>query len=79
MKAKLPKSVQKYFWGDNLSQLNWNENKKYIIEKILDKGDSKSIKWLFKKVNKKEVKNNLSEYNLSPMSKNFWEIYLEDK
>jgi len=76
MQQKLPKQVNKYFWGDDLNQLNWQKHKKYIIKTLLEKGDLESLSWMFKKVNKKEVKKILPSLKLSSKSTNFWNLYL---
>lgn len=77
MTSNLPGYVQKYFWGDDLSQLNWPEHKEYITATLLEKGDVKAVKWLFKKQNKIELKEKLDNYDLSPKSKNFWNKYFK--
>lgn len=76
MKTSLPKYVQKYFWGDDLSQLNWENNQKYISKTLLEKGDQKAVSWLFKRTTKKNLKKQLPEFKLDPKSENFWRLYL---
>jgi hypothetical protein len=76
MKTLIPGYIKKYFWGDDLSQLSWPDHKQYICKTILEKGDKKAVLWLFKKINKTELKKMLAFFNLDPTSKNFWEIYL---
>lgn len=77
MSSLLPKYVAKYFWGDDLSQLNWQDHHDYISQTILNQGDIEAINWLFKKVDKKELKTKLSSFQLNPKSENFWKLYLE--
>lgn len=72
----LPVEAQKYFWGDDLSDLSWEEHSNYIIQTLLEKGDSASLRWLFAKVSKDEVQKRLSDLHLQPKSSNFWKIYL---
>jgi hypothetical protein len=72
----IPDNVKKYFWGDDLSDLSWEKNKKYIIQTLLDKGDLASWRWLFTQVSKSEVQKLLPELRLQPKSSNFWKIYL---
>lgn len=74
--TKIPPYVAKYFWGDNLKDLSWDEHKEYIVQTILEKGDRKSIAWLFSKLSKKKIKEDLPNLKLTPKSKNFWFIYL---
>ncbi len=72
----IPTYVQKYFWGDDLNNLNWQNHKKYITQTILDKGDSDSVSWLLKQTSKQELKQQIPQLILSPKSRNFWELYL---
>ena len=75
-KNSLPKYVRKYFWGDNLKQLNWDKHQQYIIKTILEKGDRKSVKWIFSHLTKQRLKKSLPKFKLSLKSKNFWNLYL---
>jgi hypothetical protein len=72
----LPVEAQKYFWGDDLSDLSWEKHKNYIIQTLLEKGDLASIHWLFNKVSKNEIQALLPDLHLQPKSSNFWKIYL---
>lgn len=76
MKSHLPTDITKYFWGDDLTQLSWENHQKYIIQTILEKGNKDSIIWLFSKINKKNILKQIPKLKLSQKSKNFWEIYL---
>lgn len=76
MKNSLPKYVQKYFWGDDLSKLNWEKHQSYIIKTLLEKGDQKAVSWLLRKTDKQELKKQISKLNLDPKSENFWKLYL---
>lgn len=75
-KQSIPSFLKQYFWGDDLSQLNINDNQKYIIQTILENGDNKAIRWLFSVVNKQVILTFLSTLKLSKKSANFWQIYL---
>jgi hypothetical protein len=76
MKTQFPTQLHSYFWGDNLAELDWYKHKKYIIQTLLDKGNSDALKWLFKNTSREELKNLLPQLKLQPKSSNFWEIYL---
>jgi len=78
MGMKLPSYLTKYFWGDNLSQLSWDQHKSYITETVLEKGDKKAVGWLFSKEGKTEIKKYLPKLKISPKSDNFWNLYLND-
>jgi len=73
---KLPISVTKYFWGDELANLNWERNRDYITKTILEKGDMESVKWLIENVDRGYLKQVVKEKKLDQKSKIFWSLYL---
>jgi len=77
MKNVLPVYTQKYFWGDDLTQLNWEDHQAYITQTLLDKGDIDAVGWLMNQVSSEELKNQIDHLQLSEKSRNFWEIYLK--
>lgn len=76
MSGTIPAQVKKYFWGDDLAQLNWQDHQQYITQTLLERGGKQSISWLFDQVSRKDVQKMLPSLKLSPKSRNFWEIYL---
>ena len=76
MVSDIPLQTKKYFWGDDLSQLNWQDHKPYIVQTLLNKGDSESVSWLLRQTTRSDILNMLSTLNLDSKSNNFWKIYL---
>ncbi|MBU1085421.1 MAG: hypothetical protein ABIJ43_01325 [Candidatus Beckwithbacteria bacterium] len=76
MDKTLPSQAKKYFWGDDLSQLNWNQHENYITQTLLNQGDSKSISWLLKQKTSKDLLKMISSLKLTPKTRNFWKLYL---
>jgi len=76
METFLPKNLHKYFWGDDLDELNWQDHQKYIVQTILEKGDKEAASWLLSKTGKSQLLEKLPELRLSPKSLNFWNLYL---
>ena len=74
----IPPFAAKYFWGDNLQDLDLQNHKKYIIQTLLDKGNQESLHWLFSVFDKKAIKQLLPGLKLSKKSANFWAVYLLD-
>ena len=74
--SQLPEFITPYFWGDNLQQLDFSKNKKYILQTLLERGNQKTIRWLFATLDKDSVKNMLPTMKLSKKSANFGNIYL---
>lgn len=76
MTNAIPPQVKKFFWGDDLSQLSWQNHRQYIIQTLLNKGDEESIAWLLQKIDSKQLRNMLSKIKLDSKSANFWRLYL---
>ena len=72
----LPQCVLKFFWGDDLRDLNWENHKDYIAKTLLEKGDKDALRWLFERTDKSFLKKIVHEKRLDKKSENFWNIYL---
>lgn len=72
----LPSYIRQYFWGDDIKQLNINENQKYITQTLLEIGNNDALRWLFSTIDKQTIKNFLPTLKLSKKSAHFWNIYL---
>lgn len=75
-RSSIPSHVLKYFWGDNLDELDLQRNNSYIIQTLLEKGDQKAIKWLFSTLSQDAVRDVLPVVKLSKRSAQFWNLYL---
>lgn len=72
----LPQDVLKYFWGDSLDELSWENNREHITKTLLEKGDTAALAWLFERTDKNYLKEIVKKNNLDKKSENFWNIYL---
>jgi hypothetical protein len=43
---KLPKKLYKYFWDVEPEKIDLKKNGPYVLERILDWGDTKDVRWL---------------------------------
>jgi len=57
----IPKFLQPYLWSYDLSQMNTKEDKVIIITQVLNFGDKRAIKWLFKTYTIPEIKSVLKK------------------
>ena len=74
---KLPLSFKKYFWNVDFSELNLEENSFFIITRILEYGDIKSLCWLFRHTNRGQIEEVIMKSReLSPKTANFWSLFL---
>ena len=75
MDQDIPSQAKKYFWGDDLSQLDFRSHQRYIIQTLLNKGDVNAISWLFGSVGVDTIKTMLPQLKLDEKSRNYWNIY----
>ncbi|MBU3918468.1 hypothetical protein KKC63_00965 [Patescibacteria group bacterium] len=71
---------QTLFWDIDPKTIDKKKHSQYIIERILEFGSDKNVKWLFNTYNtdllKKVVKQSRS---LSPKTKSLWNLILNNK
>jgi len=73
------KDLWRFFWDTNPSCLDLQQNKTYIIERLLELGDEKAIRWLLKKYPRAEiVEVMVSSRSVSPKSRSYWRLILEE-
>jgi hypothetical protein len=66
------------FWDSSVDKIDIKTHKKYIIERILEYGDTGPVKWMFETYPLKEVKKVLKESRaLSKKSSDFWRSVLK--
>lgn len=79
----LPKNLKKYFWDVDFKQVDWKSNPEFVIARLLEYGDVKSIQWLLRTFNAEEIKKVIFIHRgFSPKSANFWKLFFninEDK
>lgn len=74
----IPSHLKPFFWDTDLAQINPIRNRRYIIERILEFGDERAVRWLFSCFSDAEIKKVLdSSPRISAKSKEFWRIVLE--
>lgn len=73
----IPKFLKKYFWDTDFRKLNKKDHSYFIVERILEHGDEKAIKWMRHNFGLAEIRAVLtSSRNLSSRSANFWQLIL---
>lgn len=70
-----PKFLKRYFWDVNFSELSKGNYNSFIIERILEYGDEKAVKWMKNNFDLTEIKDVIyKSKNLSQKSANFWQL-----
>jgi hypothetical protein len=53
---KLPKFLDKYFWDVEFKNIRLESHKVYILRRILEYGDERAVRWMWKNFKKSEIK-----------------------
>ncbi|HCS49953.1 MAG TPA: hypothetical protein DIW61_17580 [Candidatus Aminicenantes bacterium] len=65
------------FWDTDSSRLDLQQNKEYIIERVLELGDEKAVSWLVSRYPRSEIKKVLAaSRRISRKSANYWSLVL---
>jgi len=76
-KIKIPREFKKYFWDIDLSAADPKKQGVYILERLLEYGDSRAIKWLKDFYGLKLIKGVVAKSRkLSPKTVNYWRLVL---
>ena len=71
---------QSLFWDINPKTLNIKKHAAYIIERIMELGRDKEVKWLWQTYDKPRLKKVASSSRaLSPRTKTLWSLLLKNK
>lgn len=78
MKTTLPASFKSYFWDVDFNSLNKEENKNFILKRVLDRGDTQALTWVTQNYNRKEIAELLfTVRDISTKTANFWADFLK--
>lgn len=76
--GELPNYLVPYFWDVRFSELSIKDSSYFIINRLLEHGDEKAIRFLFKNYSRMEmvhvIKNSRS---ISKRSRHFWKIIFD--
>jgi len=73
----LQETLKPFFWETDLEKMDMKLHKTYIIERILELGDTSAVQWLLSAYALSEIKETLKKSrNISPKSRNYWDIVL---
>jgi len=67
---------QTLFWDTYPKKLDLKKNAPFIIERIMEFGDSEDVRWCIKTYGKKTIKQLLPRLHLTYKSASFWRQYL---
>jgi len=68
---------QALFWDTNPKKIDPKKNAEYIIERVLDLGKDKEVRWVKKFYNKSLIRKVISNpRRLMPQTKKLWELIM---
>lgn len=74
----LQKTLKKYFWDVDFKNLNAKRYSSFIIERILEYGDEKTVKWMLKNFDNSQIRKVLlKRRGLSRKSANYWSLVFD--
>ena len=74
---KLPKFLKKYFWEVDFDKLDLKKRPEYIALRLLEYGDIRALKWLFRNLHKNKIRDIIiKRRGLSARSLFFWSFFL---
>lgn len=72
---KIPKFMYKYFWDTEPHRINPIHHTTYVIERIMNLGDPRAVKWMIKSVGKGEIAKTLSSRKgIDLTAAKFWSL-----
>jgi hypothetical protein len=71
--------VRKLFWDADPAQLDLDQHRSYIIERILSRGGTRELRWLFRRYGIEAVRDFVRSrgYRLPKDAVPFWQSFLE--
>ncbi len=73
----IPEELSRFFWDSDPRDLDPRRNAAYIMERLLEFGDDKAVRWLFRNYTRDEIAAILERSrSLSAKSRSFWRLRL---
>ena len=74
---ELPEKLKRYFWDVDPGELSFEENSRFIAERILNLGNPEDVKWLFSRIDIQYIRTLVkNSRNLNNKTRNFWQTML---
>ncbi|MBM3205817.1 hypothetical protein FJZ41_03160 [Candidatus Shapirobacteria bacterium] len=75
--TRLPAFLHRYFWDIDAKKLNPQKKPQYVIQRILEMGDVKAVRWVRKNFSQRQIIATLKQRRgFSPKTASFWASFL---
>jgi hypothetical protein len=79
IKIIVEREIREFFWDTDLAALDIRHHKTYIIERLLELGDERAVRWLFAAYSRPEIAEVVRKSrSLSKKSRSFWCLALDE-
>lgn len=76
----IPQDFTPFFWDVHMEQLKPVAHSRFIIERLLNDGDHRTLKWLFSTYSMEDILQAVrSSRNLSRKTARYWQLYFNLK
>ena len=73
----IPEAIHRYFWDVDPASLDLVDNQRFIIERILEKGNVDAVQWMKQQYPEQALRDVVATgRQLSPKSRHYWELTL---
>jgi hypothetical protein len=80
MNAFVHAQLKLLFWDYDLEAIDFQTSNKFIIERVLEKGNFENVKTLLKMYGEEKILNIINNStNISKATQNFWNLYFKSK
>ncbi len=74
----VPKRLWIYFWDVDVAKLNPSQKPYFVIQRMLDKGNTDCVRWVCRHFPKKTIADTFKTMrDFSPWTGNFWSLVLQ--
>ena len=74
--AAVPERFRSLFWDTSLNNIHIKRNARYVIDRVLESGDTEAVQWLQRVYPVQTIIDVLNvSRNITKKSKNFWTIW----
>ena len=74
----LPEFLRPYFWDVRFEDLDMQQNPKFILKRIIDRGNTQAFFWAIKRFSLNDIRDLvITSRDLSRKTANFWTLVLD--
>lgn len=77
-KTPLPEFLRQYFWDVRFEDVDIEKNPRFILKRIIDRGDTKALMWAKERFSVDDIRDLvMTTRDISRKTANFWSLILD--